>query len=166
MQGALYRRPGAGPLRVTPEERRALRAAAPFVGAPYKKHGSTPDGWDCWGCARYLAREAFGVDVPGWGEVYSALDVKRPDEVERLILEHLSAWEEVEVRPGAFLLFEVFGRRAHVGLMLTRRDFVHTLAGQETTIVTLAGSTWQNRLRGAYELARNHHRTGALHPAR
>lgn len=165
MQGPIYRGQDAGPLLVTPEERRALKAAAPFVGVPYLKHGSTPAGWDCWGCARYLRQEVFNLETPLWSEAYTALDVRRPAEVERLILEHLAEWREVPVGPGAVLLFEIFGRRAHVGLMLTSREFVHTLAGQETAIVRLAGSIWQDRLRGAYELARYHHRSGALHPA-
>lgn len=167
MQGALYRWPRARPLRVTPAERKILSAAAPFVGVPYRKHGHDPaTGWDCWGCARYLREHLFGLPTPSWAEVYSALDVRQPAEVERLILEHLSAWREIPVQPGAVLLFEVFGRRAHVGLMLTRRDFVHTLAGQETSIVELEGSIWKDRLRGAYELARNHRRAGAVHSAR
>lgn len=166
MQSPLYRGQDAGPLRVTAEERAILRKAAAFVGVPYLKHGQDPaSGWDCWGCARFLREELFGLPTPSWSDAYSSLDVKRPAEVERLFLEHLHAWREVEVRPGAVLLFQVFGRRAHVGLMLTRREFVHTLAGQETSILELEGSMWKDRLRGAYELAANHRRAGAVHPS-
>ena len=134
-------------------DRAVLAAASRFVGVPYVPHGSTPDGWDCWGCTRYLRRELFGLQSPSWSEVYSAADARDLGRVEELVRERLDAWRPVDVRPGAALLFRVFNRDAHVGLMLTRLEFIHTLAGQETTIVRLDDSRWANRLRGAYDTA-------------
>lgn len=164
MQGAVYHRPHARALRLTISGREALKRAAPYIGTPYKRHGQEPaTGWDCWGCVRYLRREIFGLESPSWAEVYSVADVNDLEKVEGLIRKHLDAWRPVEVRPGAALLFEIFGRGAHCGLMLTATEFVHSLAGQETTLVRLDDSRWVNRLRGAYDTAANHHRTGAVH---
>lgn len=87
-------------------------------------------------------------------EFYTAADVRSPEAVERMILERAGAWSEVEPRPGAVVLFRVFGRNAHVGLVLSGADFVHSFGGQETTILRLDNPAWSGRIRGFYDTDR------------
>lgn len=129
-----------------------LAAAVPFLGVPYRRHGDDPaTGWDCRGCVAYLRRAIFDLPSPGMDrDAYSVAQAADPAEVARLMAERRGLWREVPVRPGAVLLFDFLGHAAHVGLALTPSEFVHTLEGQETTIVRLADS-WSRRLRGAYD---------------
>lgn len=155
---------------MTPAE--VLAAAGQFVGVPYKEHGDTPAGWDCRGCVRHLRREIFGLESPGMDPAeYTVRDVKDLDLVADLMAARRGLWRELArfedeppaervrqvgtLRPGAVILFSVFGRDAHVGVLLTRRDFAHTLAGQETTILRLDGDRWSSRIRGAYDTSRD-----------
>lgn len=93
----------------------------------------------------------FGLQSPDGSELYQALEVREPSKVEAIFAAQMAAgWRPVDLRPGAVLLFEVFGRAAHVGLALSRRDFIHALEGAETAIVRL-DDRWSSRLRGAYD---------------
>ena len=151
MQGAIYHRPNAGPVLTALDP---VLAAAPFVGVPWRPRGDDPAGWDCRGCVAYLRREIFGLESPGMTrEFYSAADVRSPEAVERMMLERMGAWAEVPARPGAVVLFRVFGRNAHVGLVLSSSDFVHSFGGQETTILRLDDRAWSDRIRGFYDTA-------------
>lgn len=146
MQGSLHHgaHPGA---RVSPSA-----AAARFVGAPYRPHGEDPvDGWDCLGLVRYLRREIFGLETPSYRGLYSAADAVSPDNVERLLRSNMAAWRPVAPRPGAVVLFHWFGRDAHVGLILSASDFIHTHAGQDTTILRHTAEPWARRVRGTYD---------------
>lgn len=87
-------------------------------------------------------------------DYYSALDVRDPETVERLLLERMDQWDQVGPVPGAVILFHVFGRDAHVGLVLTATDFVHSFGGQETTILRLDDPQWSRRIRGYYDTDR------------
>jgi len=84
-------------------------------------------------------------------DFYTSADAMHPDTVEALIRRRLDDWRPVPVRPGAVLLFSIFGRAAHMGLVLTASDFVHSLAGQDTTILRLDDPSWSRRIRGSYD---------------
>lgn len=145
-------------------------AAAPFVGVPWKARGDDPaTGWDCRGLVRYLRRLIFDKPSPGMGrDFYTVADVRSWETIESLVAERMGAWELVApfaaeeplavrlarlatLPPGSVLLFEVFQRRAHIGLVLSAANFVHTFGGQDTTILRLDDSTWAHRVRGAYD---------------
>lgn len=141
-----------------------VRRAAAFVGVPYVLHGQTPTpGWDCLGLVRYLRGELFGLETPPWSSDYGmgeALGAPRADD---LIRAHLGAWQEVEVRPGAVLLFRRFGRAGHVGLALGEGQFIHAEQGSATALLPLAGR-WEARILGAYDQHRSLPRAQAVQP--
>jgi cell wall-associated NlpC family hydrolase len=133
----------------------ALAAAAHMVGVPWLPKGEDPAvGWNCWGCVRYGRRQIFGLESPSWAQDYTSADVASRERVEELIAARMGGWEETEIRPGAVLLFRTFGRDCHVGLVLTRSDFIHTFGGTETTILRLNDPHWARRIRGAYDTRR------------
>lgn len=140
-----------------------------YCAVPYQAHGDTLAGWDCRGCVRHARAELFGLESPGMGrEFYSTLDVRDLDAVESMMAARMALWRPLAVfddEPadhrartvgrlpgGAVLLFRVFKRDAHVGLLLNRRDFLHTMAGQQTTVARL--TDWAGRIRGAYDTDR------------
>lgn len=88
------------------------------------------------------------------GDFYSSLDVRSAERVESLIMERMGEWRPVEPRPGAVILFRVWNRDAHVGLVLSPTDFVHSFGGEETTILRLENDKWAKRRRGFYDTTR------------
>lgn len=131
------------------------RIVAAYVGVPYRLHGRDPAGWDCRGCVDYLRRVIFnkvGPSLDGDVPIEATASAARIAEVmEAQVRERLSAWTPCAARPGAVVLLEVFGRPAHVGLMLTPRDFIHAMAGCETVISRLDEPRWSNRVRGVFD---------------
>lgn len=102
-----------------------------------------------------LRAEIFAKPTPSWAEAYTPLDGANPvrlaDMAARLITERLAAWSPCSPRPGAVALFSLFGRPAHVGLMLTSIDFIHALGGCDTAIERLGEPRWAPRLIGCFD---------------
>ena len=132
-----------------------LAEAGQFVGVPYRLGGRSPAGWDCWGCVAHVRQALFGKVTPSWAETYSPLDGANPvrlaDVVERLIRERLDAWSPCPPRPGAVALFSLYGRPAHVGLMLDGVVMLHALGGCETALERIDGPRWASRLIGCFD---------------
>ena len=132
-----------------------LQAAAPFVGVPYRLRGRTLDGWDCWGCVRHARAAIFGLDSPDWSEAYAATDGVTADTLaettERLVRERIVAWTAVEPEPSAVALMSIFGRRAHVGLMLTDDEMLHAFGRAATVVERISSPRWKGRLVGCFQ---------------
>jgi cell wall-associated NlpC family hydrolase len=129
--------------------------AGVYVGVPYKLHGLDPTGWDCRGCVGWLRREILGQPTPFWGDAYplSGLVGRAYFEaIADLILHRLCAWRTVEAAPGVVVLFSVFKRPAHVGLMLDARNFIHAERGPDTSIARIDDSRWKGRVEGFYDI--------------
>lgn len=135
----------------------ALLQAAPLVGVPYRLHGTTPDGWDCLGCARYVRETLFGRPWRSDGVEYTDLEGLVAKARAERIAERIGEWRLVgndiaSVLPGSVLLFQVFGSPSHVAVALTGRDFIHCIGGVGTAIVDLDREPqWERRLRGVYD---------------
>ena len=133
-----------------------LSAAAAYVGVPYRLHGRDLEGWDCWGCVGFARQALFGKGTPCWAEVFDQIEphasaARIPEAAEALIRERLSAWREVSCGPGAVVGLLVYGRLAHVGLMLDRTHFLHAMSGARTVITRLTDPRWSGRVRGFYD---------------
>ncbi|MET3665897.1 NlpC/P60 family protein [Caulobacter sp. 1776] len=129
--------------------------AAGFVGTPYRLMGRTPEGWDCWGCVSWLRQQLLEVASPSAGDGYlpeDAVGGRLIDTSAGLIAASLGRWRLLDgPRPGAVALIEVFGRPAHVGLVLDRRAFIHAWEGTDTVIERLSDERWARRARGFYD---------------
>lgn len=142
-----------------------VRAAARYVGTPYRLHGQDPTGWDCLGLVRYLRLELFGLETPPWATDYGMAEALGAPRGEDLIKAHLPAWEQVEIKPAAVLLFRRFGRPGHVGLALGQGQFIHAEQGSRTSLLAIAGR-WEARIIGAYEQRAPIPRPGPVQPPR
>lgn len=137
--------------RLNPVSADPITRAAAYLGRPYRSHGRTPEGWDCWGCFGYLRAELFGRPVASWAEVYGVRDLKEPARISALIGERLGAWRRVQARAGAGVLMTLYGYPAHVGLMLSQTEFIHVLDGCATAIARVSDLRWKHRIEGFYD---------------
>lgn len=102
------------------------------------------------GCVSHAREELFHLPTPGLSEArYTRLDAARSAVVEGLILERLPLWRPVEIKPGAVGLFLSYGRPAHVGLFLDRRNVLHCEREFGTVIQELR--ELKGRLQGVYD---------------
>ena len=103
-----------------------------YLGLRYLRGGRERPAVDCWGLARLIYREAFGLELdphdtaPGGSA-----------EVGREIVEERGAWLPVDrtaIRPGDIAFLRRIGRPFHVGVVLDRRCMIHADEGVDVCV--------------------------------
>lgn len=144
-----------------------------WLAVPYRKpardvSADTLDGWDCWGCIRFIGRARFGRDHDSFaGAVHEAIDRHGagadalPNEaVAAIIRAGLPCYRAVPAAPGAVALFRVGAEFLHVAQMLTPTLAIHALqptaaSAGGTGLIDLTRDRWgkPHRLVGFFDLA-------------
>lgn len=139
-----------------------------YIGAPFLENGRTPDGWDCWGCMRWVMDKHFGIRVPA----YDGVTWHRPPEGlsdrERLAFcasqtrelndfvntTMILPWRKVDhPGPGCGIQMKPWNQPIHVGVVVARGWMLHCEEECNTVCVEYDGILWCNRVTGFYEWA-------------
>ncbi|KQV66645.1 NlpC/P60 family protein [Caulobacter sp. Root343] len=139
---------------MTEEDRALLAKAAGYLVVPYRLHGAGVGGWDCLGMVRTLRHELFGLSTPYGVGFYSRQDADDYERRGALFDDGVKAWARCEPVPGAVALFNILGRPAHVGLLLTRRIFIHARDESTGTVIEDMAGSWARRLVGYFDAGR------------
>ena len=122
-----------------------------YIGLPYLDNGRTPTGVDCWGLARLLYKDEFGIDLPSYTEEY--IGGTDPHIVEAVNL-YKDNWEDTTTPDiGDLCLFNIFGEPMHVGVFIGDNKFLHCRRGSDSVIESLTNIKWKNRFVGFYKYA-------------
>lgn len=128
-----------------------MNAINRYVGIPQADHGRGFDGCDCWGLCRLILSEQCGLDLPSYAEGYTSATER--DEIALLLAEaeFSGVWLAVS-RPREFDLvtFRVQGQRAHLGLMVDAKRFIHIHGRDAAKIVRLDHERWAQRVLGFF----------------
>jgi len=122
---------------------RAVSIALSYVGAPYRRGGTSQSGIDCSGLC-CMAYQAIGVSIPHWS---TAIASTTPTHISR----------QKEIAPGDILCFNDHssdGRIDHVGLVTAVENgivmFVHATSHGGVMVSRLTrDSHWERRFRFA-----------------
>lgn len=133
------------------EDRALLAKAAGYLSTPYRLHGADTSGWDCLGLVKVLREALFGLSTPYGVGFYSRADADDLGRRATLFEDGARAWSPCEAKPGAVALFNRLGRPAHVGLMLTKRQFMHAADTASGTVITDMSGPWAGRLVGYFD---------------
>jgi len=127
--------------RLQPADRSQLvRTASELVGAPYRRGGASPAGFDCSGLVVYSYRRAGVRGLPHSAAGLEAL--ARPIPVE-------------EIEPGDLLFFRLDDPRkaSHVAIYVGDGEFVHApSSGKRVERVSFDHVYWGRRIRRAGRL--------------
>lgn len=99
---------------------------ANFIGIPFRAHGRTRAGCDCYGLVRLVLAEHFGKTLPAFDDGYDFDD--RAEEA-RLIKEGLPLIGAMLVEtpePGDIVLLRYLGVASHVGVYVGDGRLLHT----------------------------------------
>ncbi len=120
-----------------------------YIGLPFEDHGRGP-AYDCWGLARLVLAARFGRVLPDYGYDYVAADDR--GSVPRAIESGLrEGWQRVEQpTAGDLIVFRIFGRTTHVGLVLELPWFLHIHEGIGSAIERVDARLWARRIEGYY----------------
>ena len=107
-----------------------------FLGVPYKRGGSTTNGFDCSGFVRAMYENTLGLVLPHNAKAQAAAT---------------QTIDKTELQPGDLVFFNTLRKTfSHVGIYVGEGRFIHSpRAGGEVRIENMSDSYWRNRFNGA-----------------
>ncbi len=123
------------------------------MGLPFAERGRTrAEGLDCWGLARLILAERFGVDLPSYSREYR--DTTDKAAVAAAVQRHLPAWTPVaegHEREGDVVLMESAFGHLHMGVVVRPGVMIHIERGAEVTLCNfLINKIYGQRPRSIY----------------
>lgn len=120
-----------------------------YIGLPFRSHGRTTSGMDCWGLIRYYYENEKGITLPSFSPFYDSTNDAKA--IQQLINKEKSNWQEVEEpQPGDVIVFRIAGKDTHVGVYLGIFNFLHVFKGIDSCIESLKHHKWSNRVTGYF----------------
>ena len=107
-----------------------------FLGVPYKRGGSTTDGFDCSGFVRAMYENTLGLVLPHNAKAQAAVT---------------ETIDKAELQPGDLVFFNTLRKTfSHVGIYVGEGRFIHSpRSGGEVRIENMSDSYWRKRFNGA-----------------
>lgn len=129
--------------------------AGQYVGIPFDDHGRTREGADCWGLARLVLMEQYGLELPDYGEAYE--DAKNIRAVRRAIRAGLAEeWKQVEApQVGDLVIINLAALPWHCGLYVGDGRVLHVHAGAGAAIQELDKAPLKGKVEGFYRHERH-----------
>ncbi len=126
-----------------------------LIGKPFVWGGRGPDGYDCFGICKEVARRA-GIEYP---EVpVSMRNEGCVSDVFSDVIDEFnegrSQWRKLEViglpQPLTTILMQVHGKW-HMGLTISKYgEFIHCVARHKVNITTISNPMWSGTIKGYY----------------
>jgi probable lipoprotein NlpC len=139
--------------------------AESYTDIPFKEKGRDRSGCDCWGLARLIWREQFGLEVPSYAEGYAT--TKDVEDISAMVTGHpdRQLWQPFDLtqaRAGDALLIRMRNRPMHVAVVLDPPWFLHIEEGMEPAVVLerYDSMMWAKRVLGVF---RHQHLQRAIH---
>ena len=119
-----------------------------YLGIPFRDHGASFDGCDCYGLVRLVYREEMGIELPHLGDEYSNAFARR--EIGPLPMKTVQAGWAVDVtdkEPEQFdvLVFSRGGVEYHVGLFIYGELMLHSIDGTDSCFEKWNGMRWKRQ---------------------
>ena len=113
-------------------------SAMNLLGVPYRRGGSSDDGFDCSGFTRHIFESSIGLVLP-----------HRADQQARD--QNLQTVARDELQPGDLVFFNTMKRAfSHVGIYLGDGKFIHApRTGSQVRIEDMRAAYWTKRFNGA-----------------
>lgn len=123
--------------------------ARQFIGLKFGDKGRGPEEFDCWGLVRWIYQKQLQIALPDY-LMYDS--VTNDDEVESVIrMGREEGWEKFEkAKPLDVVLFNIYGRPLHVGVVINGDQFVHSPEDDFTRIEYYTARHWARRIEGFY----------------
>lgn len=116
-----------------------MRWVEKYIGLPFRDHGRSINGVDCWGLVQLVMREQNNIELPDYGET-SALDLEA---VAKMVAQESAIDPWVPVIPHNVQMFDVvvMHRRrepVHVGIMVNKFMVLHIEKKTDSVLMPLS----------------------------
>lgn len=120
-----------------------------YLEIPFVEHGRDERGVDCWGLVRLIYRDAYGIDLPDYTDVYETTGDHTA--IARQINDARADWTRLSgPRAGAVVEIAIAGHPWHVGVMLNEAQFIHALRGVGVSVERVTDRIWARRVQGYF----------------
>ncbi len=138
--------------QTSPDAGNYVAQAIPFIGIPWKAHGRTMRGVDCYGLVCLFTESVTGVRLPDFD--YDADTVRAREVVASHIIFAGKFREIQDYKPLDIALLNYFGCASHVGVYLGNNMLLHSSSRTGTIISALTDieglRTMKDRIEGWY----------------
>lgn len=120
-----------------------------YIGIPYKKHGSSFGGCDCYGLVRLVYSTELNIKLPDY--YYTSPEDRAG--VVTAIDKNIQDWQRI-ADPAPFesvILININGWPLHMGFIISETEMLHTLRGHNTALETFTRYKWVTRIEGFYK---------------
>jgi cell wall-associated NlpC family hydrolase len=125
-----------------------------YIRIPFKDHGRTREGADCWGLACIIFKEQLGIDLPTFTDYADTKDQAR---ISEMIKSESISWQSIgPMREKAFdmAVFRMMGQPMHVGVVIKPGLMIHCERGCGVYLTEYyKENQWDRRLEGFYRYA-------------
>ena len=124
-----------------------------FLGVPYKRGGSTTNGFDCSGFVRAMYENTLGLVLPHNAKAQAAAT---------------QTIDKAELQPGDLVFFNTMRQAfSHVGIYVGDNKFIHSpRPGGEVRVEDMRQAYWDRRFNGARRVAAEPVPAEAIKPKR
>lgn len=122
--------------------------ATTYLNIPFLERGRDRHGVDCYGLLHLMYAEQRGITLPSYAEGYTTTDDTR--EIAALCRgEVATRWRAVprgEEQLFDAIIFRIKGEPIHIGVVLDKEYFVHTMKGIWSVMERWQGLVWSRRV--------------------
>lgn len=126
-----------------------------YIRIPFKEHGRTRAGVDCWGLACIIFKEELDIDLPLMDIGYQ--NTKDKASISEMIKSNYINWDIVEKNEEqAFdmAVFRMLGQPMHIGVVVKPGLMIHCERGSGVYLTHYhKEGQWDRRLEGFYRYA-------------
>lgn len=119
-----------------------------YMGVPFKDHGRSKEGVDCWGLVWLIYKEQLGITLPDFGCCYQNADVR--SDIQCAMNKYtLEQWNrdvtKLPKQVGDVLVFKRGGIETHIGLWISEGTMIHIQRPQGVSIERYDTIRWKNK---------------------
>lgn len=119
-----------------------------YVGIPYQAHGRTLRGADCYGLARIVLENEYGIKLPSYDSDYTE-SIER--EALENILEGRNDWVRIaSPQEGDIIILRARVNYFHVGIMVSPSRFLNCRPNVGSVVEELSSPFWSSKIEGFY----------------
>ncbi|MBL1148205.1 MAG: phage tail protein [Pseudomonadota bacterium] len=125
--------------------------AGHYIGLPFREHGRSIAGTDCWGLVRLVLQEQFAAVLPSYAADYQTTG--NATELGKLIGQEAEKWIAISAgqeKLGDVIVLRMRGAPMHVGLVLGDGRMLHIEKHINSAIEDYRSRRWRERVTGFY----------------
>lgn len=121
-----------------------------YIGIPFKEHGRSLEGCDCYGLVRLVLQNEFQKSIPDFWDYNTTIDHAK---IASLIEENrpiIASIEKETPEEGDVLIYRFNGVPTHIGIYVGSGLVLHVMKGSNTCCVPYNKGILKGRLVGIY----------------